>query len=128
MTLRPSWSRSEANECLSAYGVVCSMPAGCTARLKARRRHDWYAGSDHVSPSSGEHEGVPRCGSAPALEVLAERREESHGSVLMGLRVGVLAERQRCTRIVCARTSLQWSASASLGRSPAYARTDRRVA
>ena len=38
------------------------------------------------------------------------------------------SESARCTRIVCARTSLQWSASASLGRSPAYASTDRRVA
>lgn len=37
------------------------------------------------------------------------------------------SESARCTRIVCARTSLQWSASASLGRSPAYASTDRRV-
>ena len=106
--------------------------ASLRARSKARLRQLSYVVFVQSSPQARGTRARRRAAARaqlPGQQVLAQRREQPHGAVRGRLRVLLLAERHaRWTSSVFSRTSPHCSASASCGRSPAYARTEISVA
>ena len=113
-----------ANECRRVYGVAPLAPAAFAALANARRRQDWYAAFVHgllsiPGKTSSASSGRPEASLQRARSVA---RGASRGTVR---RLPVFSDVITSVR---SRTCPQRSVSASWGRSPAWARTEIRVA